>query len=279
MKIIEAIIYGIFGGITELLPISFNGHYAFLRGAFNMSSLTEGSGYYIRSAICLGVMAAILFGSAEELRKTGKELSYIIGIRKMRRGEKKDLLARRTMSLVFFSLLLLALSFIYRGYADRMVHLLYSALIFGVYGLLLFLCNRSGQETKADGQTTLLDAMLMGLGSAASVFPGASVFGSSLSIGTARGLQSAYTFRFSLLLFLAYEGISFVYYLIRAFVYGSFSAFVLLLFLLAALCAAVFGYFTLQYLRYMLERKKLGAFSGYCWTIAIVMLILSLINA
>lgn len=279
MKIWEAIIYGIFGGITELLPISFNGHYAFLRGAFNLSSLTEGSGYYIRAAISLGIMVAVIFGSAGELRKTGNELLGIIGIRKIRRGEKKDLLSRRTLSLVFYSFLLLCLSFIYRASADRMIHLLYSALLFGANGLFLYLCNRGAEGKKYERETTLPDALLIGASSAASVFPGFSVFGSSLSVGHARGLSSGYALRYSLLLFVAYQGISFLYYLIRAFLYGSFAASVLLSFLLAMVCATVFGYLALQYLRYMLGQQKLGAFSGYCWTIAIVMLILSLINA
>ena len=44
MKIWEAIIYGIIGGLTEVLPVSFAGHAALLRGAFNLSSLNEVSG-------------------------------------------------------------------------------------------------------------------------------------------------------------------------------------------------------------------------------------------
>ena len=279
MKIWEAIIYGIFGGISELLPISFSGHYAFLRGAFNLGSLSEGGGIYIRAAICLGITAAIVFGSAGEFRKTGRELLYIVGFRKMRRGEKKDLFIRRSLSLLMISLVILSLSLIYRATADRMIHLLYTALIFAVNGILLYFCNRSGGGKKNEAEATLPDAILIGFVSAASVFPGLSVLGSALSIGYARGFSPRYGLRFGLLLLLAYEVISFAYYLIRAVVYGSFGAAILLPFLFAMIFAAVFGYFAIQYLRYMIERNKLGAFSCYCWTIGIVLLILSLINA
>lgn len=279
MKIWEAIIYGVIGGITELLPISWNGHYAFLRGTFNLSSLTENGGYYVRAAICLGVMVAIVFGFSGELYKTGNEFSYLLGIKKPGRGYQKDKLTRRTMSLLSFALLPLLVSLIYRAAADRMIHLLYTALIFGGGGFLLYLCFRDVEGKKADRETTLLDALLMGLASAVSVFPGLSVVGSSLAVGHARGLSPRYGLRFSYSLLLVFEGVSFFYYLIRAFVYGSFSASVLLPMLLAMLFSAVFGYFAIQYLRYMLERKKLGMFSCYCWTLSIVMLILSLINA
>ena len=150
MKIWEAIIYGIFGGMTELLPVSFNGHYTFLRGTFNLSSLTEGAGYYIRAAICLGVIAALLFGFSGELHKTKTELSYVLGIRKPGRGYQKDRLTRRTMSLLFFALLPLLLSLFFRGTADRMIHLLYTALIFLGNGLFLFLCFHGSEGRKEE---------------------------------------------------------------------------------------------------------------------------------
>lgn len=279
MKIWEAIIYGIFGGITELLPVSFNGHYAFLRGTFNMASLTEGAGYYIRAAICLGVLTAILIGFSGELRKTGVEVSYILGIRKAGRGYRKDHLTRRTLSLVFFALIPLLLSFVFRANADRMVHLLYTALIFFGNGLLLFFCFRGQEGRKGDRESNLADAFLMGMVSAVSIFPGLSVSGSCLSIGAARGLHYRYALRFSYLLLLVYEGVSFFYYLIRAFVYGSFSASLILPFLAALILSAVFGYFAIQYLRYLLERKNISMICCYCWTLSTVMLILSLINA
>lgn len=279
MKIWEAIIYGIFGGMTELLPVSFNGHYTFLRGTFNLSSLTEGAGYYIRAAICLGVIAALLFGFSGELHKTKTELSYVLGIRKPGRGYQKDHLTRRTMSLLFFALLPLLLSLFFRGTADRMIHLLYTALIFLGNGLFLFLCFRSTEGRKEEKETTLPDAVLMGTASALSVFPGLSVCGSCLAVGAARGLNYRYALRFSYTLLLVYEGISFFYYLIRAFLYGSFSAGVILPFLVAMSLSAVFGYFAIQYLRYLLERKNLSVIYCYCWTLSIIMLILSLINA
>lgn len=279
MKIWEAIIYGIFGGITELLPVSFNGHYAFLRGTFNLSSLTEGAGYYIRAAISLGVLAAILIGFSGELRKTGTEVSYILGIRKAGRGYRKDHLTRRTLSLLFIALLPLILSFFFRAKADRMIHLLYTALIFFVNGLLLFFCFRGQEGRKSDRETNLLDAFFMGIASAVSIFPGLSVSGSCLSVGAARGLHYRYALRFSYLLLLVYEGISFFYYLVRAIIYGSFSAALILPFLAALILSAVFGYFAIQYMRYLLERKNISIICCYCWTLSMVMLILSLINA
>lgn len=70
MKIWEAIIYGIIGGLTEVLPVSFAGHAALLRGAFNLSSLNEGSGLYVRAAICLGVALAVLLAFINEVIDT-----------------------------------------------------------------------------------------------------------------------------------------------------------------------------------------------------------------
>lgn len=95
MKIWEAIIYAVFGGAAELLPISFGGHSAILSGVFNLSSLSEGGGYYVRAAICLGVMAAIVLSFSAETLSFGRELLLITGLKRRRRGQRTDAVLRR----------------------------------------------------------------------------------------------------------------------------------------------------------------------------------------
>ena len=79
MKIWEAILYGITGGLTEVLPISFAGHTALLRGVFNLSSLNEGNGLYVRAAICLGVLLAVVLAFRTETFTTGRTLLTMTG--------------------------------------------------------------------------------------------------------------------------------------------------------------------------------------------------------
>lgn len=278
MKIWEAIIYGIFGGLTELLPLSFQGHCVLLQGAFDLTALT-GSGYFVRAAVCLGIMAAVILSFSAESGNMSRELLKMSGLKKRRRKERGNLLLRRSIFLCFFALVPMLLSFIYAAFAQRITSLFYTALLFALNGIVLSVCFRTPAGQKAEAEATILDTLFIGLARAASVFPGLSSVGSSLAVGNARGLSREYNLRLAYLLVLFYEAGAFVYYLVRGFLYGSFSPSLILPILFALIFAAVSGYFGIQYLRYMLRHNKLGFFSYYCWTLTGIMLFLSLINA
>ena len=279
MKIWEAIIYGIFGGAAELLPISFGGHSVVLRETFNLSSLSQGGGYYVRAAISLGVMAAILLSFSAESRSFGRELLLMSGLKRRRRGQRTNGLLRRSILLGFFSLVPMLCSFLFTAAAERISRLPIIALLFAFNGLLIFLCCRRKIGKKTEKTVLLSDTLLIGFARMRSVFPGLSSVGSSMAVARARGLSQRYAVRLTYLLTLCYEVAAFLFYLIRAFCYGTFTAGIILPMLLAMLFSGVAGYFAIQYFRYLLNRDKLQVFSYYCWDVAVITLILSLINS
>ena len=278
MKLWEAIVYGIFGGLTELLPVSFQGHIVFLQGAFNLSPLT-GSGYFVRAALCLGISFAVLLSFSTESGSMGRELLKMTGLKKRRRKERGNLLLRRSILLCFFALIPLLFSFAYTAFAHRFTSLFYTALLFALNGIVISVCFRRAPWDKTEAETTVLDTLLMGLARAASVFPGLSSVGSSLAVGNVRGLAREYNLRLAYLLTLFYELAAFIYYLTFGFIYGSFSLSLILPILVALFVATVSGYFGIQYLRYMMRHGKLDFFSYYCWTLTGILLFLSVVNA
>lgn len=278
MKLWEAIVYGIFGGLTELLPLSFQGHCVFLQGAFDLSPLT-GSGYFIRAALCLGIAFSVLLSFSAESGNMSRELLKMSGLKKQRRKERGNLLLRRSILLCFFALLPMLLSLIYTVFSQRLTSLFYTALLFALNGIVLSVCFRRSTGDKAEAEATILDTVLMGITRAAFIFPGLSSVGGSLAVGNVRGLSREYNLRLAYLLTLLYEIAAFVYYLVFGFIYGNFSLSLILPMLLGALAAAVFGYFGIQYLRYMLRHSKLDFFSYYCWTLTGILLFLSIVNA
>lgn len=279
MKIWEAIIYGIFGGAAELLPISFGGHSAVLRGVFNLSSLTEGGGYYVRAAICLGVMAAIVLSFSSETVCFGRELLRMTGLKRPRRRERPNQSLRRSILLGFFALIPMLCSLFFTAAAERISSLLIVALLFLLNGFIIFLCCRRRVGKKNEKTVLLSDALLIGFARMLSVFPGLSSVGSSMAVARARGLSTAYSLKLTYLLTLCYEIAAFLFYFIRALCFGSFSAGILLPMLCAILFSGVAGYLAIQYFRYLLNRGKLNLFAYYCWDAAAIALILSLINA
>ena len=278
MKLWEAVVYGIIGGLSELLPVSFQGHAAFLQGAFDLSPLT-GNGYFIRGALCLGTALAVLLSFSAESGSMSRELLKMTGLKKQRRKERSNMLLRRSILLCFFALLPMLLSLIYTAFAQRITSLFYTALLFALNGIVLSVCFRRTVGSKAEAEATILDTLFIGLARAASVFPGLSPVGGSLAVGNVRGLTREYNLRLAYLLTLFYEIAAFVYYLVLGFLYGSFSLGLILPVIVAALVAAVTGYFGIQYLRYMLRHNKLGFFSYYSWTLTGILLFLSIINA
>ena len=278
MKIWEAIIYGIFGGAAELLPISFGGHSVVLRETFNLSSLSQGGGYYVRAAISLGVMAAILLSFSAESRSFGRELLLMSGLKRRRRGQRTNGLLRRSILLGFFALVPMLCSLFFTAAAERISRLPIIALLFAFNGLLLFLCCRRKIGKKTEITVLLSDTLLIGFARMLSVFPGLSSVGSSMAVARARGLSQRYAVRLTYLLTLCYEAAAFLFYMIRAFCYGTFTAGIILPMLLAMLFSGVAGYLAIQYFRYLLNRDKLHVFSYYCWDAAVITLILALIN-
>lgn len=279
MKIWEAILYGLFGGVSELLPISYNGHYAIARSAFNLSPLNEGGGYYVRLAICIGVILAIVFGFRPESRTLGREILRITGIKKRRRAERYDRLRVRSIVLGLFALIPMLLSLIFATLVDHFSGLVFVALLFILNGLILFFCFRTGEGGKTERSVLLPDMLWIGFARALWVLPGLSSLGLSLSVGRMRGLKNEYNVRVAYLLSLSFACVAFFYHLIRAFLYGSFTFAILLPMLFAAVFAAAAGYFAIQYFRYLMQRNKINLFAYYSWEAAAIVLILALINA
>ena len=276
MKIWEAILYGIIGGLTEVLPVSFAGHAALLRGAFNLSSLNEGAGLYVRAAICLGVLLAAMIAFRSEFFGAGREMLALRGGRKRRKHGSP---MRRGLFMGAAALLPWLISFVFTAHAERVERLLYVALFFVANGLILYFGSRALPGQKDEKNVTLPDALLNGVCRLPCVFPGLSPVAASLSAGRLCGLSDGYNLRQCYGVLAAYQAAAFLYRLIRAIAFGSFSGMVLWMMLIAAALATVAGYLAIQYFRYLLHKQKFGIFSYYCWEAAAICLIVALINA
>ena len=279
MKIWEAILYGLFGGASELLPISYTGHYALVRSAFNLTPLNEGGGYYIRIAVCIGVILAINLAFRQESLTLGREALRLSGLKKRKRGEPYDRLRVRSIAAGFIALLPMLLSLIFATLVDHFSGLLWVALLFILNGLILFFCFRTNEGGRTERAVVLSDMLWIGIARAFWVLPGISSLGMSLSVGRLRGLKNEYNTRLAYMLTLAFEFVAFFYHLIRAFIYGTFTFSILLPMLCTILVAAAAGYFAIQYFRYLMQRNKINFFAYYSWEAAAIVLVLALINA
>lgn len=279
MKIWEAILYGLFGGFTELLPISFSGHYVMLREIFNLTPLSQGEGLYIRIAVSLGVILAICLSFRKESAMLGREALCLTGLKRRRRGESADRAYVRSILIFSLSLGMMLLSLIYTASAARQSKLLIVAGCFALNGILLHWTGRERCGEKTENDVLVSDAFLIGAGRMVSVFPGLSPLSSSLFVGAGRGLSFHYNARVAYMLTLSFETLSLVYHLVRAVLYGAFCVDLLLPFAVVLAVTTAAGYLAMQYFRFLVVRKKLGFFAYYCWDMAMIALVVALINA
>lgn len=275
MKIWEAILYGILGGLTEILPISFTGHATVFSIIFALSPLTSGEGLYISTAINLGIILAIFFAFRAETSAACSELRAMM----KKRSRVRRLPLRRSIFMGLFALFPMLLSLIFYAAAERITRLLYIALFFALNGFVMILCSRRTEGQKDERTLMLPDALLLGTARMLAVFPGLSGIGAALSVGHARGLSGKYNLRFCFLLSLPFYIVCLIYRLIRAIAFGRFISSLLLPMLLAMLLSTIMGYFSIQYLKYLYRKNRFNFFAYYCWDAAVIVLILALINA
>ena len=279
MSIWEAVIYAIFGGIAEMLPISFSGHAVLLHDALHLPSLQQGGGFFVRASICVGVCLAIYLSFPSDVRRFSGELRYMTGLKKRKRGDVIDRVTRRSVVLGCIAFILSLISLFFVAGAERIERLLLVIVFFVLNAGFLYLCCRGQTGNKDEKGFTLIDAILIGLGRMLSVFPGVSALGTSMGIGRARGLALHYNLRIAFMLTFAQQIVLFFYYLIRGIAFGSFAGALILPRLLTIPVSAIFGYLAIQYFRYLLQRGKLRVFVYYCIEIAAVAAVLALINS
>ncbi len=279
MKYWVMILYALVGGITELLPVSFPGHAVVLQKAFNIPSLLEGEGCYIRAAISLGTILAVYLSFYHEARDNRITLR---GIRRRRHNQRATAdmqLKIRVNLLAVFALIPMLISLIFLRKAQSITNLTWVSGLFVVNTLVLILCTRGSVGEREERDITLFDALLIGLFRMFGIFPGLSGVCASVCIGRARGFSNRFNLKFTYLLTLMYEFGAFLFYLICAFRFGSFSGAMLLPCVMVAGISAVVGYFTLTYFRHMLMNHKLRSFTYYCIDAAAIAFIVAILNA
>lgn len=280
MKIWEAIVYAILGGITELLPISFLGHSSVFESIFHMSSLYGGDGLYIRAGISLGIVIALSMIFRQETKESRLIFRRLrSGSYRTRRAYREDQgLKTRVLLLSVIGFLPMLISFFFFRKAEHIGKLTYVAGLFAINGFLILICTRGPVGKKGERETNLYDMLLIGLFRMVSVFPGLSSVGTSLCVGRARGLSNSFNIRVTYMITLGFHIFSCVIYLFRGIFTGNLYGRTILSFLIAVALSAISAFFALITFRNLVLKNKLKSFMYYCFDAAAITFIVSIIN-
>jgi len=147
------------------------------------------------------------------------------------------------------------------------------ALLMILLGGLLFYADRRGAMRKGLDEVGLWEALAIGLGQSAALFPGVSRSGITITVALLLGLRREAAARFSFLLAsplvagaALLEGI---HLFRRGFLPGEAISF-----LLGISSATLFGFLSIRYLLRYLQRGRLAPFAYYRWTFGFLILLL-----
>ena len=271
MTLLQSIVLGIIQGLTEFLPISSSAHLVIAPYLLGWD-FTDQAEFIFDVLVQLGTLVAVLVYFWRDLVSIAR--AFILGL--WHKKPFADLEARLGWWLIIASIPaalggLWLKDAVEKAFSSPLATSLFLILTAG----FLVAAERLGKRTRQLEQLTGLDALVIGVFQAVSLFPGVSRSGSTITAGMLRGLDRRPAARFSFLMSVPVMLGAGALAMVDLFQYPDFSA--LLPSLVAGfIAAAVVGYLSIRWLLGYLTRHSLYIFAGYCLLLSLTVLIVFL---
>lgn len=275
ISLFESILYGLFCGFAEFLPVSSTAHRNILNSLFGVDQEDPLMVMFLH----IGALAALLVSSRTLLQRFQKELK-IKRIARRRSRRQPDELAILDMSFVKTACIVMLLGFVfYFRAAAWNGNLPMIAIFLVINGIILHIPLYLPKGNKDARSMSRLDAIVVGIGNALTVVPGLSRTGISTSCSIARGASPQNAYKWSLLL-----GVPALAMLIMMDLIGVVTAglgqmdFSFILQCIMCGCAAYLGATGgISLVKMVVHRSGIENFSYYCWGAALFTFILYMI--
>lgn len=272
MNFLESILYGLFSGLAEILPVSGSGHRVLLLKLFGESNDSP----LMRLLIHAAILASLYYCSKNQLLKFLRTMK-LRRIPQKHRVRPLDVNTVTDIRLIKMALLpIIASFFFYNKVQPLSQNLLYMAGLLLLNGMILYLPQFMPGSTKKSVDLSPLEGMLLGFGSGLSVLPGISCLGATFSMATMRGCERNYALNTSIILCMPMTMGLIVFDLMDIFNYGvggiGFGQ--LLTYLTAAGCAFLGVWLGIKLLKGLLSSTNFSVFGLYSWGTALLAFIL-----
>ena len=268
MTLAQATILGVLQGLTEFLPISSSGHLVIMQHYLGFRYPLLLFDIVLHSA----TLAAVFLYFRKDF------FGIVLSLIRFTQKEPRQVLQRKLFYLIILGTVPVALvggllrSRIENLFADIFL----TSFLLLVTGTLLWTGERAASSDKGIEKVGILDALSIGVMQAASILPGISRSGATISAGLFRGTSKEFAFRYSFLLSIpAILGALFIE--VKDAVLEKSLPRQLLPWLGGAAAAFLVGYFALVVLRKALLGRRLYWFSYYCWIVGGISLFFVLI--
>ena len=268
MTLVQAIILGIFQGITEFLPISSSGHLVILQHFFGIK---EGN-LFFTEMLHFGTLISIFIVYFNDIINIIIEFFKMIGDGiKNKKFRIKNNYQKLALLIIIGSIPTAIIGFLFEDFFEKLYSssLLPIGISFMITGILLWIANKKSHENKNINNMNFLDSIIVGVFQGIAIIPGISRSGSTIVASLLRGLDRDLATEFSFLLALPAifgAGLLGIVDVIKT---GSEVAFNTPL-LIGVLLSTIVGIFAIKFLINILKRDKLHYFSYYLWIVGLI---------
>jgi len=273
LTLFQSILLGIIQGLTEFLPISSSAHLVLTPYILGWNIPDEAE-FIFDVLVQLGTLVAVIAYFWRDL--LGIVKSFLLGIWHKKPLEETQ--ARLGWLLILATIPAALAGLLFKDLVEQAFSSpIATALFLIVTAIFLVSAERYGRKVRSLEQLNWLDSLLVGLFQAASLFPGVSRSGSTITGGMLRGIDRRSAARFSFLMsvpvMLGAGGLA----VVDLFQLPDFTA--QLPTLLAGFVAAlVMGYLSIRWLLGYLSRHSFYGFAVYCLIVAAITFIVALIR-
>lgn len=269
------LLYGLFSGLLDILPVSAQAHSALLLKFFGVKASSDVHNLLIH----LAVFAALYYSSQSHLVRMNRARA-LARVPKRKRKRPLDVRSMMDWSLLKTMMIPALIGVYLRKFtAGVSSNLLLIALFLFLNGLILYTPQFFPTSNRDSRTLSRVEGLLMGLGGAVSAVPGISAIGTSTAIASLCGVDRLYGLDMALMMNMAISiGLAFLDILgIAANGLGVLSFMILIRYILSA--GAAFGgcLLGIKVMRYLAAERGYSLFGVYCWGLALFTFILNLI--
>lgn len=275
LNIIQTVLYGLFSGLADILPVSAQAHKFLLLKFFGVRETSEVMEFMLH----FGVFIALFYSSQANLIRMNRARS-LSRVPKKKRKRPLDVKSLMDWSLLKTMCIPAILGLLlYRYTKDLKNNFILLSLFLFLNGVVLYIPQFFPTGNRDSRTLSRVEGLLMGLAGAVSIVPGFSAVGATMSAASVCGVERKYGLNMVLMLNLVLSAGLLIYDIadVLAGGLGYFSIGILISYILAA--AAAFGgtMLGIAILRKITENQSFSLFGVYCWGVALFMFILNLI--
>lgn len=274
---LQGLFLGLLSGLADILPVSAQAHRLLFLKLFGENSEPVA----LRLMIHLATLGALYLCCQSQIVRMTRA-TRLAKVPKRRRKRPLDKRSLMDLSLLKTTLIPIIIAFFfYQKTMGLGSNLIFVAAFLFVNGVILYIPQFLPGSNKDSGYLTRVEGLLLGLGGAASVVPGISCVGTTVSIGSICGMDKKYVLNTALLMNIPVT-IGLIVHDIIAIAdggMGSMSFGSLVVCLIAAVGAFAGVFLGVKLLRRIISSIDFSVFGFYCWGAALFTFILYLTAA